>query len=107
MGGKCKNCVVGLLGSCGEDYCASEREILVAQAQRVAEAHGHHLGAFVKLADVPVWRARCAGCGREVAVNLDPQPGELVVSAASLLEDCPADAAREVSVEAAEGQEAG
>jgi hypothetical protein len=91
----CKNCVVGLLGSCAGDYCAPEREPLLAQARRAAEAHGHHLGAFVKVEDVPVWKAQCTGCGREAVVTLDPQPGERAVSVDALLADCPARATAE------------
>jgi hypothetical protein len=86
---RCKNCVVGLLGVCSEDYCLPEREWPTAEARRSAEEHGHTLTEFIKVEDHPIWQARCARCGRLAAVNLDPLPGEPDIYGEALTVNCP------------------
>ncbi|NIV30725.1 MAG: hypothetical protein GWN58_14865 [Anaerolineae bacterium] len=86
---RCKNCVVGLFGACGIDYCRSEREGLIEQAQRSAEGRGHSLAEFVKVPDYPIWQARCVRCGQLAAINLDPAPNEPDVYGEAASVRCP------------------
>jgi hypothetical protein len=86
---KCKNCVVGLFGVCGIDYCHAEREGLIEEAQRSAEERGHSLAEFVKVQDYPIWQARCVRCGQLAAINLDPAPNEPDVYGEAALVTCP------------------
>ena len=76
MNKRCRDCVVGLLGACGADYCRSERQSLIEDARWTAEGRGHQLDPFEKLDGQAVWQARCVRCGRGVTVRLDPAPGE-------------------------------
>lgn len=85
---KCKNCVVGLFGACGPDYCSAEREGLIEEAQQSAGQHGHALTAFVKVKDYPIWKAECIRCGRSAAINLDPAQGEPDVYGEAATVDC-------------------
>jgi hypothetical protein len=86
---KCKNCVVGLFGACGIDYCYSEREGLIEEAQRFAEQRGHSLAEFVKVQDYPIWQARCVRCGQLAAINLDPASNEPDVYGEAASVTCP------------------
>lgn len=86
---KCKNCVVGLFGACGIDYCYAEREGLIEEAQRSAEGRGHSLAEFVKVPDDPIWQAWCVRCGQLVAINLDPAPNEPDVYGEAASVTCP------------------
>ena len=87
MGG-CRECAVGLLGACREDYCRSEREPLIEDASGLAAAHGHALSDFVKVSHRPVWQAHCLCCGRLVKINLDPVPNEPDVGGEACETDC-------------------
>jgi predicted molibdopterin-dependent oxidoreductase YjgC len=89
MAKRCKDCVVGLLGACGLDYCRQEREALIEEALLSAEARGHALSEFVKVQDHPIWEARCVHCGQLAAVCLDPAPNEPDVYGEALTTDCP------------------
>jgi hypothetical protein len=86
---RCKDCVVGLFGSCAGDYCAAERAGLVEQAQLAAELHGHALGEFAKVKGRPTWEARCTRCGRTATVCLDPECAGRDLSGPALSEGCP------------------
>jgi hypothetical protein len=86
---RCKDCVVGLLGACGTDYCGPERTALIEEAQRSAEQRGHTLAEFVKVKDYPIWQARCVRCGRLAAINLDPSPDEADIYGEALTVVCP------------------
>ena len=86
---KCKNCVVGLLGTC-HDYCRPEREGLIEEAQRRAEQLGHVLAGFVKVKDYAIWEARCERCGRVAAIALDPPLNEPDVYGEAVVARCTA-----------------
>ena len=86
---KCKDCVVGLLGVCGIDYCRQEREVLIEEAQQAAEQRGHSLTEFVKVKDHPIWEARCVRCGQLAAIHLDPVPNEADITGEALAGHCP------------------
>ena len=86
---RCKNCVVGLLGACSEDYCQTERSLLIEQAQEAAKRQGHTLGEFVKVKDYATWQARCERCGQLVTINLNPEPGELDICGEGATAACP------------------
>jgi len=86
---KCKDCVVGLFGVCGVDYCRQEREVLTEEAQQTAEQCGHTLTEFVKIKDYPIWEARCVRCERLAAINLDPPPNEPDIYGEALAVNCP------------------
>jgi hypothetical protein len=86
---KCKNCVVGLLGVCSEDYCRQEREVLIEQAQQAAEQGGHTLTEFIKVKDYAIWQARCVGCNWLAAINLNPPPNEADVYGEAVTTACP------------------
>jgi hypothetical protein len=85
---KCRNCVVGLFGACGVDYCRSERHGLIEDAHWTAEGRGHQLEAFAKLEGQAAWQSRCVQCGRGVTVRLDPAPGEQDLAGEVLEVDC-------------------
>jgi hypothetical protein len=85
---RCKNCVAGLFGACGDDYCRTERQGLIEDARWTAEGRGHALEGFVKQKHVPVWTARCGRCGRSVTVRLDPAPGEPDLEGEALEVEC-------------------
>ena len=86
---RCKDCVVGILGACGADYCYGERQGLVEEAEALAEGKGHVLGSFDKVKGLPVWRAHCVRCGRSAAIALDPGPGEPQVYGEATTGRCP------------------
>jgi len=86
---KCRDCVVGLLGVCGVDYCRQEREVLIEQARQAAERRGHSLTEFVKVRNYPIWEALCVRCGRLAAINLDPVPNEADIYGEALAVNCP------------------
>lgn len=86
---RCKNCVVGLFGACGIDYCYSEREGLREEAERRAEQRGHTLTEFVKAKDYPIWQAQCVRCGQLAAINLDPMVNEPDVYGEAVNDNCP------------------
>lgn len=86
---RCKDCVVGMLGACGGDYCAAERAGLIEQAQAAAEQRGHVLGEFVKLKGRPMWEARCRRCGRTATICLDPEEAGQDLTGPALVEACP------------------
>ena len=90
---RCKNCVVGVFGACGHDYCYGERAGLIEEAEYLATRGGHALGPFDKVRDHPIWRARCLRCGRSAAIALDPAPGELQVYGDATTTLCPHSAA--------------
>jgi hypothetical protein len=85
----CKNCVVGLLGVCSEEFCRPEREGLIEEAQRSAEQHGHTLTEFIKVEDYPIWQARCVRCGQLAVIRLDPLPNEPDIYGEALAVNCP------------------
>ena len=85
---RCKNCVAGLFGACGVDYCRPERRGLIEDAHWTAEGRGHQLGPFAKLDGQAVWESRCVQCGGGVTVRLDPAPGEPDLAGGVLEGDC-------------------
>jgi hypothetical protein len=86
---RCKNCIVGLLGACGDDYCRSERESLIAQAREAAKQHGHKLGEFTKVKNYAVWQARCTQCGQMITINLNPESDEPDICGDAVTVECP------------------
>jgi len=80
---------VGILGACGEDYCQTERRLLIEQARGTAGRQGHILGEFVKVKDYAIWQARCERCEYLVAINLNPAPGELDICGEPVTDACP------------------
>ncbi len=88
---RCRDCVVGVFGACGGDYCAAERAGLIEQAQVAAEQRGHVLGEFVKVKGKPTWEARCRRCGRIAAICLDPEGPGQDLSGPALVDPCPAE----------------
>jgi hypothetical protein len=88
---RCKNCVVGVLGACGPDYCYGERQGLIEEAEYLATRGGHALGSFDKVKGHPVWRARCVLCGRSAAIALDPGMGEPEVYGDATVSPCSRD----------------
>ena len=85
---RCKDCVAGLFGACGVDYCRPERQGLIEDAQWTAAGRGHQLEAFAKLDGQAAWQSRCAVCGLEVTVRLDPAPGQQDLAGKVLEVDC-------------------
>ncbi len=85
---RCKDCVVGILGACGVDYCRTERELLVDQARQLAEHRGHSLSGFIKEKNRPVWRASCIRCGLQAGINLDPSTDERDVFGEAVTAQC-------------------
>ena len=85
---RCRNCVAGLFGACGDDYCRPERQGLIDGAQWTAEGRGHRLEDFAKLDGQAIWQSRCVTCGRGITVRLDPVPGEQDLAGDALEVDC-------------------
>ena len=73
---RCKGCVAGVFGACGDDYCYGERQGLIEEAKYLATRKGHTLGTFDKVKWQPIWLARCVHCGRSAAIALDTAPDE-------------------------------
>ena len=86
---KCGDCVAGLLGVCGGDFCYAERVTLVERARRVAAKLGHELGPFSKVKKHPVWEAHCDHCGYRAAITIDPKPGQPAVYGRAATTACP------------------
>ena len=90
--GKCKDCVVGLFGSCGRnaDYCRLERETLMEEARLLAKEHGHVLGEFVQVKELSIWQAHCAQCDQLAFIDIDPAVDNPPIYGEATTVRCPA-----------------